>query len=162
MSQSLRSQAETALNAIAAFSQGTQPIDCDAAGQRFHSELTALDTLACAFQRFDLTATALGAASMDRLKQVAEALARRLTYLLEPISPVEVDAQQCVIQLRSNPPQRGETGSSYYELLVARGGRLSLVRYAKEPQTPRRLVPAQVTREVFLRLIADFSAAAAS
>ncbi len=73
---------------------------------------------------------------------------------------MEVDAEQCIVQLRSNPPQKDDDGTSYYELLVARGGRLSLCRWLKERGQPRRIIPAQVTREVFLRLIADFSAAA--
>jgi hypothetical protein len=156
----LQAQAATALNSLPFFAQGSQSIDCQEAGQKLHCELIAHDSLACAFQQFELESAALANAAIDRLKQVAEALSRRLTYLLEPISPVEVDARQCVVQLRSNPPQRDENGASYYELLVQRGGRLSLCRWVKEPSVSRRLVSAQVTREVFLRLVADFSAAA--
>ena len=156
----LQSQAAAALNSLPFFAQGSHSINCQEAGQQLNCELTAHDTLACAFQRFELESAALAAAGIDRLKVVAESLSKRLTYLLEPISPVEVDAGQCVVQLRSNPPQRDESGTSYYELLVQRGGRLSLARWVKEPGVSRRAVPAQVTREVFLRLIADFSAAA--
>ena len=156
----LQSQAAAALNSLPFFAQGSHPIDCQEAGQQLHCELSAHDTLACAFDRFELESAALATAAIDRLKQVAETLSKRLTYLLEPISPVEVDAGQCVVQLRSNPPQRGENGASYYELLVQRCGRLSLCRWLKEPGEPRRAVPAQVTCEVFLRLVADFSAAA--
>ena len=75
---------------------------------------------------------------MDGLKPVAETLSRRLTYLLEPISPMEAMPQQCVVQLRSNPPQKDDNGTSYYELLVARGGRLSLCRWLKERGQPPR------------------------
>jgi hypothetical protein len=156
----LQSQAETTLNSLPFFAQGSHSIDCQEAGQQLHCELTALDILACAFVKFELQSAVLATAEIDRLKAVAETLSKRLTYLLEPISPVEVDSGQCVVQLRSNPPQRDDKGASYYELLVQRGGRLSLCRWVKELGISRRAVPAQVTREVFLRLVADFSAAA--
>lgn len=156
----LQSQATAALNSLPFFTDRSESIDCQEAGQRLHCELVAHENLALAFARFELQADKLAAASLERLKTVAEDLSRRLTYLLEPISPVEVDADQCIVQLRSNPPQRDEAGACYYELLVQRGGRLSLCRWTKESGAPRRQVPTQVTREVFFRLVADFSAAA--
>jgi hypothetical protein len=155
----LQAQAQAALDAVPFFSSGPRSIDCQEVGHRLHSELAAHEQLALAFERFEVVSLALATAAIDRLKKVAEDLSRRLTYLLEPISPVEVDADQCVVQLRSNPPQRNENGASYYELLVQRGGRLSLCRWTKEPGSARQIVPAQVTREVFLRLVADFAAA---
>jgi hypothetical protein len=156
---SLRIRADAVLSSIASFQDGEWLVECDDAGCALRCRLTALDTLGCAFQSFEVQSDALSSASMDRLRQVAEALSRRLTYLLEPISPIEVDAEQCVVQLRSNPPQKDENGTSYYELLVAAGGRLSLCRFNKAAGNPRHAIPAQVTREVFLRLVADFAAA---
>ena len=158
---SLQSQAAASLNALPLFAHAlhSTSVDCQEAGQRLHAELVAHENLALAFQRFELDSAALATASIERLKEVAEDLSNRLTYLLEPISPVEVDSGKCVVQLRSNPPQRDENSASYYELLVQRGGRLSLCRWMKETGAPRCEVPAQVTREVFLRLVADFSAA---
>jgi hypothetical protein len=156
----LKSQADGALKTFAPFLQGRQLLDETVAGQRLQCDLVALDALACAFDRFELQSAALASAAMAELKPLSENLSRRLTYLLEPISPMEADAEQCVVQLRSNPPQKDEDATSYYELLVARGGRLSLCRWLKERGQPRRKIPAQVTREVFLRLVADFSAAA--
>ncbi len=159
---SLQSEAIAALNSLLIFTDRSESLDCQDAGQRLHCELVAHENLAVAFARFEVEAENLAVASLDRLKTIAEDLSHRLTYLLEPISPVEVDADQCIVQLRSNPPQRDDTGASYYELLVQRCGRLSLCRWTKESGAPRRQVPAQVTREVFLRLVADFSAAAAA
>ena len=52
---------------------------------------------------------------------------------MEPIRPIELDADACVVQLRSNPPQQDDDGRSYYELLVRRGGEIALARYRKEP-----------------------------
>ena len=151
----------TALAATPAFAQGTQTLAAEHAGQRFCCELTALDTLGCAFERFELRSDALADAGIDRLRAVSQNLSARLTYLLEPISPIEVDAEQCVVQMRSNPPQRDEHSTSYYELLVRKGGELSLRRWKKDSGDVRQPLAAQVTREVLLRLAGDFSAAAA-
>jgi hypothetical protein len=77
---------------------------------------------------------------------------------MEPISPIEFDAQGCVVQLRSAPPQRDDDGRSYYELLVRRGGEISLARYRKDNGGSRRQIAATVTREVLVRLAGDFCA----
>lgn len=130
------------------------------ADERLQCELTTLDRVGCEFTRFALHAEKLSSATIDQLKRVSEALAARLTYLLEPIKPIEQDADQCVIQMRSVPPQREADVTSYYEVLVRRGGELSLCRWAKAPGNARESLPSQVTREVFLRLVGDFSACA--
>ena len=117
--------------------------------------------MACAFNYLGVELDALAAAPVTTLKQVADQLSRRLNYLLEPITSVEIDAEQCVVQLRSNPPQKDDNGTSYYELMLKKGGLVSLTRYQKQPGEVRRSVPAHVTREVFLRLVDDFSKAAA-
>jgi hypothetical protein len=72
---------------------------------------------------------------------------------------VEADADRCSIQLRSNPPQKGDDGTSYYELMVRRGGHITLSRYSKKLGQLRQIVPAHVTREVLGRLADDFVAA---
>jgi hypothetical protein len=149
------------LAAWSLMSGGSQTLSVEAAGQRLECEFSVLDTLACAFARFELQSDALASASIERLRAVSEDLSRRVTYLLEPISSIEVDADQCVVQMRSNPPHRDEQRTSYYELLVRRGGALSLCRWTKETGDVREPLLAHVTREVFLRLVADFSAAAA-
>ena len=111
-----------------------------------------------AFEPFTLESSRLSGVSIDQLKKRAEALSARLSYLLEPISAVEVDPDSCTVQMRSVPPQKDDDGTNYYELLVERGGRLSLCRYSKSPGAVRHVVPANVTREVFHRLAADFVA----
>jgi len=101
-------------------------------------------------------------APLEQVKRIAESLAERLTYLLEPIRTIEADADARTVQMRSLPPRRAEDGTrTYYELQVSGGGKLSLSRYVKEPDQSRRTIPVQVTREVFSRLLADFIDAAA-
>lgn len=151
----------SALGAICQSSRG-QPglVDVTEARQHFVCELAGLESLGCEFTRFSLTADRLMSAGIDELKKVSDALSARITYLLEPIRPIETDAEQCVVQLRSMPPSRDDGCATYYELLVRRGGELSLRRWAKTPGDERRPIAAQVTLEVFLRLVADFSTVA--
>jgi len=125
---------------------------------RLEGRMLAVDSLACAFESLTLSTDRLDGASIDDLKALSERLASQLNYLLEPISPVEIDADGCTVQMRSTPPQRDDDGSTFYELLVRRG-RLSLCRYNKAKGAARTLIPAQLTREVFLRLAGDLVAA---
>jgi hypothetical protein len=127
---------------------------------RLEGGILAVDKLACAFDRLSLLTDRLANASIDELKQLSDRLAAKLNYLLEPISPVEIDADVCTVQMRSSPPQRDENGSTYYELLVRRG-ELRLCRYNKPQGQPRQAITAHVTREVFHRLAADFTTAVA-
>lgn len=158
---SLVEEARKELSSLGAFAAASRALIASAPGERLECELTTLDRVGCEFTRFALSVDRLSHATMDELKRVSETLAARLTYLLEPIKPIEQDADQCVVQMRSVPPQRDAGVTSYYEVLVRRGGELNLCRWIKSPGDTRRQLPAQVTREVFLRLIADFSAAAA-
>jgi hypothetical protein len=157
---SLRQQATRELDAWGTFHGPPRTLDIAGPGQRVQCEVTALDMLGCAFQWLTLESTRLAAASIDDLKTISGQLASRLTYLLEPISPIEIDADRCVVQMRSNPPQKDEEKTSYYELVVRRGGEIALCRYTKQPGDARRTIPACVTREVLLRLIDDFVQAA--
>lgn len=141
------------------FSGGCVTLRAVEANRSLTCELVALDTLACAFDWLALHDDKLAGLGLDRLKQVADALSRRLTYLLEPITPIEVDPQQCTVQLRSNPPQTADDATCYYELLVKRSGEVSLCRYRAAPGALRERVPAHVTREVLLRLADDLLAA---
>jgi hypothetical protein len=121
-------------------------------------DLAERNSLAVSFRDLRVASSVLGGADAIKLEQVGNALAARLTYLMEPISPIEVDAGHCVVQLRSNPPQRDDDGRSYYELLVRSGGEISLARFRKENGGPRQAIIATVTREVLLRLVGDFCA----
>ena len=121
-------------------------------------EIVERDSLAVSFKHLRLATSELASASVTDLERIGKALSERLTYLMEPIAPIELDAEECIVQLRSKPPQRDDDGRSYYELVVRRGGEIALVRYRKENGDARRQIPATVTREVLLRLVSDFCA----
>ena len=126
---------------------------------RVEADLIAVDVIGCSFQTLAYTTDKLAAATLDQLKQISQALTAKLTYLLEPIGLVEADAERCSVQLRSSPPQKGDDGTSYYELMVRKGGDITLSRYSKKPGQLRQIVPAHITREVLGRLADDFLAA---
>jgi hypothetical protein len=117
------------------------------------------DSLAVSLNQLRLTTPELSDAKATDLERIGKSLSDRLTYLMEPIAPIEIDAQECVVQLRSNPPQRDDDGRSYFELLVRRGGEITLTRYRKENGAGRKQITATVTREVLQRLVDDFCAA---
>jgi hypothetical protein len=156
----LKGQLQQALAGIPLFSSGEHLLEISLGAQELKCQLVALDSLACSFTKLALRADTLAAMPLDGLKRAAEQLSSRLTYLLEPISPIEVDAHGCLVQMRSNPPQKDADLTSYYELLVSRSGELSLCRFSRAPGEQRQIIPAQVTREVLARLAADFSAVA--
>lgn len=156
---SLKEKLRTELGGMPLFSQGLNVLELSDAGQQLRVELVALDRLACAFDSLKLTAAALQGISIEKLKKIAERLSGKLNYLMEPISPIEFDAQGCVVQMRSNPPLKEADKTTYYELLVNAEGSLLLSRFERPSGGMRRRISAEVTREVLLRLAEDFSAA---
>jgi hypothetical protein len=157
----LKKRLEDELNRLAMLASaggGVPPLDLDVDGGRLECSLTAIDQLACAFESLTFRTPRLDGASLDDLKNIAARLSRKLSYLLESISPIETDREGCVVQMRSAPPHRDDDGTSYYEL-VARRGELTLCRYTKSSGQERRLIPAQLTREVLYRLGQDLVAA---
>jgi hypothetical protein len=134
-------------------------LQADAAEGRIEADLIAVDAIGCTFQTLAYSTSKLADASLDDLKAISQNLTEKLTYLLEPIGVVEADQDRCSIQLRSMPPQKGDDGTSYYELMVRRGGDITLSRYSKKPGQLRQIVPAHITREVLGRLADDFVAA---
>ena len=155
---SIRSDIERELKRIQAVSgRGLLQVDCEAG--RVEADLLAVDAIGCSFQTLGLSSAKLADSSLEELKNISDALISRLTYLLEPIGIIEADADRCSVQMRSNPPKKGEDETSYYELMVRRGGDITLSRYSKKSGQLRQIVPANVTREVLTRLAEDFIAA---
>lgn len=113
------------------------------------------DRLAVAFWNFELRSDRLHAADADRVRQVAEAITKRVVYLLEPLTPCELDALSCVVQLRSAEPELDADSRAYYEVLVTTGGAVTLSRYRKSPGALRERVPATLTKQVLVRFARD-------
>jgi hypothetical protein len=137
-------------------SGGSATVAVESQLRTLRCDIVERNTLAVSFGVLRLSTAELASADSARLERIGKALATKLTYLMEPISPIEFDAQGCVVQLRSNPPQRDDDGRSYYELLIRRGGEIALTRYRKENGNARQPITATVTREVLSRLVGDF------
>lgn len=117
------------------------------------------DALSAAVTDFALETGELANAEIAKLQAASQALCQRVTYLLEPVSPIEIDSSGCVVQMRSNPPHKDDNGLRYYELTLRRGGCVSLSRYEKQAGNARAVVPATLTHEVLARLVEDFNSA---
>ncbi|TWU21247.1 hypothetical protein [Bythopirellula polymerisocia] len=117
------------------------------------------DPLGAAISDLVLETGELATADIAKLETASKSLCGRVTYLLEPISPIEIDSTGCVVQMRSNPPHKDDNGLKYYELTLRQGGSVSLTRYEKQPANSRLPVPATLTHEVLSRLVEDFSIA---
>jgi hypothetical protein len=116
------------------------------------------EALAVATSEFLLETSELAGVDVAQLESASRSLCGRVNYLLEPIAPIETDADSCTVQMRSNPPLAGDTSTVYYELMLRRGGSIELARYEKQPAAPRVRVAATLTHEVIGRLIEDFDA----
>lgn len=158
---SLESSVESVLQAKGTFQNQRENLLVHEGALQFSAELCGLDSLGCAFTHCSLENPGLAGADIGQLKALADKLSARLTYLLEPLRTLEIDQDSCTVQMRSHPPHLHDGKITYYELLVQKGVVITLSRFVKESGSSRTIVPAQVTREVFLRLVRDFAAAAA-
>ncbi|MEO6808076.1 MAG: hypothetical protein ABI353_03060 [Isosphaeraceae bacterium] len=94
--------------------------------------------------------------SIDALRAWADRLAARVTYLMEPLTVVEVDAQGGEVELRSQAPTPRQGRRSYYEARLDRRGTLRLHRVSFDEATRERApVSFQITTEVLQRLADD-------
>lgn len=124
-------------------------------------QLTALDAIGCAFETIDLRGERLISADAKLMQRIGKQLSERLNYLMEPIEPIEFDEHVCILQLRSCPPSQDDDTRAYFELAVRDDGTISLARYEKANGEQRRNVPANLTREMLVRLICDLCEVAA-
>lgn len=157
---SLRDQIEAQLQQLHAAGAGmpTTAQASDAAGRVLRIELTSVDSLSCAFSELSLFVPSLQQAAFDALKQWAQALSQKITYLLENIGPLEFDPAAGEVLIRSTPPQQLSSGAQFYEIILssAGSGTFLLRRYRSVAGQPgRTAVDIQVTREVLSRLIDD-------
>lgn len=121
-------------------------------------DFTAVDSMSCSLAEIRVLAPSLSAAGPKVLKEWAEALSRRITYLLEHIGPLEFSTDQGQVLIRSNPPDKQAGVTQFYEILLQShaGGKFTLRRYRSEKGAlGRKAVDIQVTHEVLHKLIND-------
>jgi len=151
-----------AVESLTAATEMPQVVEADAGSARLALNLTARGPVGIAFDGLDFALTDRADLSADALRAWGERLAARLTYLMEPLVVLEVDAQAGEADLRSQAPTpRGEL-RSFYEVRLRREGSLKLRRVAFDVASRRRMaVPCQMTVEVLERLADDLVASLA-
>lgn len=104
----------------------------------------------------------LGTATLDTLKKWANRLCQRVTYLLENLGPLEFDAHENQVLIRSTPPDNSAAGTTkYYEVMLSShgAGRFSLRRFRNDSAGSGRVpVPLQLTHEQLSKLVNDLVA----
>ena len=124
-------------------------------------DFTAVDTMSCSFRELRLSVPSLVGCDVDLLRQWAQALSGRITYLLENLGPIEIDTNSGKVLVRSTPPDQQPDGTKYYEVLLESNtaGSFSLRRYESIKGAPGRTpVDIQTTHEVLLKLVDDLVA----
>ncbi|QEH37770.1 hypothetical protein OJF2_63610 [Aquisphaera giovannonii] len=134
-------------------------VTSEGAGYRFTLHLTALDSVGVGLDSLEFQATDRTEWSSEELNAWGTRLADRVTYLLEPLKVLEIDAGGGEVQLRSQAPTPRNDRRSYYEVRLFRSGLLRLERIAFDEATRRRERAAcHLTREVLERLANDIVA----
>jgi hypothetical protein len=129
---------------------------------RLTLSLTALDTVGVAFDSLEFVATDRPDWSSDALRAWGERLAARVTYLLEPLKVIEIDAQGGEVQIRSQAPTARAQQRGFYEVRLYKQGSLRMERFVYNDATrERQRTACQLTREVVERLADDIAASAA-
>jgi hypothetical protein len=129
---------------------------------RLSLDLTALDSVGVAFDSLDFATTSRPEWSSDVLRAWGERLAGRVTYLMEPLKVLEVDAAGGEVHIRSQSPTARDDQRSYYEVRLFKQGTLRMERSTfDESSRRRRRVPCHLTREVLERLADDIAASVA-
>ena len=121
-------------------------------------DFTAVDSMSCSLAAIRINVPSLAGAGFRVLKEWAQALSSRITYLLENIGPIEYSPDQGQVLIRSTPPDQQSGETKFYEILLQshNAGRFSLRRYRAEKGTPgRKAVDIHVTHEVLQKLVGD-------
>jgi hypothetical protein len=126
---------------------------------RLTLHLTALDAVGVAFTALEFAATSRTEWTSQALKEWGDRLSSRVTYLMEPLKVLEIDAGGGEVQIRSQSPTPRAEQRGYYEVRLFRQGSLRMERFVLDEATrQRRPTPCQLTREVLERLADDIAA----
>ena len=138
---------------------GDSPLVSEAGPHRLSLQLTASGPVGVAFDALDFAILGQADLSAGALRGWGDRLAARLTYLMEPLVVLEVDAEAGEAELRSQAPTARDDRRSFTEVRLRRDGTLHLRRLAFETATRRRgVVASQMTLEALERLADDLVA----
>jgi hypothetical protein len=119
----------------------------------WHFEVTEFDKLGLLVNYIEIQAHK---ASPLSLEKQSELLKNKITYL-EEFTLIEYDRTNAALLLRSRVPQWLGNTVSYYEIVLKGGNQLRFGRYEFDQAIGRRrVVPANLARQTFGRLLVDF------
>src|SRR5207253_256627 len=122
------------------------------------------DALSCQLWSFTLEKLpAPKALDEAELRQRAQAVAAKVTGLMEPLRVIEVDSQRGEALLRSESPNLRNEKRSHYELGLTAARRATLRRFQapSDPTGKRQQVGFTLTHEVLGNLVEDLTKALA-
>ncbi|HJZ55056.1 MAG TPA: hypothetical protein VKE74_08855 [Gemmataceae bacterium] len=127
------------------------------AGWIVHITTDKVDSLSCLVWELTLTRTADAPAGLT-LKGWADAVADRVSGLMESLRLYEVDDTRAEAVLRSEVPARKGEGLSYYEVRLHGLTRAAVRRYTAAKAAPGRdQVPFAITHEALAKLAGDIA-----
>jgi len=133
-------------------------VEAEAGPSRIALGVTERGPVGLAFVELHYARSNAGELSTEALRAWGNRLAARLTYLMEPLVVLEVDAQAGEAELRSQSPTPRGDRRSFYEVRLRSEGTLLLRRIAFDQATQsRQVVSCQMTREVLERLVDDLA-----
>jgi hypothetical protein len=118
-------------------------------------DVTSADRFSCGFRELRLNVPPFTHTASGQLKQWADDVCQRVTYLLEQLDTIEFDPQTGQVQIRSTRPDRQADHSRYYEIVLQMPGQLRLCRFQTVPGLPREQIDLQITHEVLRKLVPD-------
>ena len=130
-----------------------QAVVVEASEEKLRVEVKLADSsrLGCLLDRLHLEHTEGG-----RLPVEPAQVVEQITYLGERLEIIETEGKEGMTILRSTPPRVDGEVISFYEMVLDRSTRLSLIRYKHDPKTEERTpMPAPLTRDTLERLIGD-------
>ncbi len=126
---------------------------------RLTLNLTALDAVGVAFESLEFATTTRPEWPSEALREWGTRLAGRVTYLMEPLKVLEIDAAGGEVDLRSQSPTGRNDHRSYYQVRLVKQGALVMERRAFDEGSRRpKTVACHLTREVLERLADDIVA----
>ena len=134
-------------------------VEAESDGSRIKISLSACGFVGLAFRSLEYSTGDPVDLSTGALRAWGDRLAARVTYLMEPLVVLEVDAEAGVADLRSQVPTPRGDQRSFYEVSLHQKGNLLLRRISFDETTRRRqTVDCQMTLEVLERLVDDLVA----
>ena len=134
-------------------------VTVDEGPDRVTLEIAALDSVGVALDGLEYATTDRKEWLPQDLNAWGDRIARKVTYLMEPLHVLEVDGGRGEVQLRSQAPTHRGDARNYYEVRLGREGVCRVERFTYDPaEKRRRRTPCHLTREVVERLAEDLAA----